>query len=181
MDRDKLVDIWKQYGKAYNVFVPDEQFTPKGQGWDRPLPEPSDTGTLDPQIMKLWRIFGSTRGFLRHRYAEHGILQGPALTFDCLVPKYQKPLKGSQQKKTKGTKRKKTDPPEWYFKAIRMLITDAGEIGFTCRSKECMRTRCKLILLNLKRISLVDLYSLIQIFHGYRSAAKGKQSEPGND
>jgi hypothetical protein len=92
-----------------------------------------------------------------------------------LVPKYQKPLKRSQQKRKKGTVKKKEDPPEWYFRVIRMLITDAGEVGFTCRSKECMRTQCKLNLQNPKRKSPVDIYSLIQIFHGYRSAAKAKQ------
>ena len=175
MDRDKLVEAWKEYGKTYNVFVPEEQPTPKGEGWDRPLIEPSDTGTIDPQLMKHWRLFGPTRGFLRQRYAEHGILQGPALTFDCLVPKYQKPLKQSQQNKKKGTVRKKQDPPEWYSKALRMLITDAGEVGFTCRSKECMRTQCKLNLQNPKHKRFVDVYSLLQIFHGYRSAAKAKQ------
>ncbi len=75
----------------------------------------------------------------------------------------------------KGKGKKKGDPPEWYFKAIRMLITDAGEVCFKCRSKECMRTQCKLNLQNPKRKSPVDIYSLIQIFHGYRSAAKAKQ------
>ncbi len=74
MDRDKLIEAWKHYGAAYNVFVPEEQPTPKGEGWDRPLPEPSDTVTIDPQLMKHWRLFGPTRGFLRQRYAEHGIL-----------------------------------------------------------------------------------------------------------
>ena len=95
MDRDKLVEAWKQYGATYNVFVPDEQPTPKGEGWDRPMPEPSESGTFDPQLMKHWRFFAATRNFLRQRYAEHGILQSPALTFDCLVPKYQKPMKAS--------------------------------------------------------------------------------------
>ena len=173
--RKILLKQWHEYGKTHNVFVPDEQPTPKGEEWDRPLLEPSDTGTIDPQLMKHWRLFGPTRGFLRQRYAEHGILQGPALAFDCLVPKYQTPLKRLQHKNKKTTAGKKGDPPEWYFEAIRMLITDAGEVGFTCRSKECMRTRCKLNLQNPKRKSQVDVYSLIQIFHGYRSAAKAKQ------
>ncbi len=175
MDRDKLVEAWKRYGETYNVFVPDEQPTPKGDGWDRPMPELSESGTFDPQLMKHWRFFSSTRGFLRHRYGEHGILQGPALTFDCLVPKYQKPLKAFDSKKGKGKRRKKGDPPEWYFKALRMLMTDEGEVGFTCQSKECLHTQCKLNLQNPKRKSRVDLYSLIQIFHGYRSVAKAKQ------
>ena len=173
MDRDKLVEAWKKYGATYNVFVPDEQPTPKGDGWDRPLPEPSDTGTIDPQLMKHWRFFTATRNFLRQRYAEHGILQSPALTFDCLVPKYQKPMKVSQAKK--GKRKKKADPEEWYAGAVRMLMTEAGEVGFTCRSRECLRTQCKLNLHNPKRQSPADIFSLIQIFHGYRSVAKAKQ------
>jgi hypothetical protein len=170
MDRDKLVEAWKQYGETYNVFVPDEQPTPKGEGWDRPMPEPSETGTIDPQLMKHWRFFTATRNFLRQRYAEHGILQSPALTFDCLVPKYQKPMQGSESKK--GKRKKKGDPEEWYAGAVRMLMTDDGEVGFTCRSRECFRTQCKLNLQNPKRKSPVDIFSLIQIFHGYRSVAK---------
>jgi hypothetical protein len=173
MDRDKLVEAWKRYGETYNVFVPDEQPTPKGEGWDRPMPEPTESGTLDPQLMKHWRFFAATRNFLRQRYAEHGILQSPALTFDCLVPKYQKPMKASVSKK--GKRKKKGDPEEWYAGAVRMLMTVDGEVGFTCQSKECLRTHCKLNLQNPKRMSRVDLYSLIQIFHGYRSAAKAKQ------
>jgi hypothetical protein len=170
MDRDKLVEAWKRYGETYNVFVPAEQPTPKGEGWDRPMPEPSESGTLDPQLMKHWRFFAATRNFLRQRYADHGTLQGPALTFDCLVPKYQKPMKGSESKK--GKRKKKDDPEEWYAGAVRMLMTDDGEVGFTCRSRECFRTQCKLNLQNPKRKSPVDIFSLIQIFHGYRSVAK---------
>jgi hypothetical protein len=173
MDRDKLVEAWKQYGATYNVFVPDEQPTPKGDGWDRPVPEVSETGAVGPQFMKHWRLFAATRNFLRHRYAEHGILQGPSLTFDCLVPKYQKPLKVAT---TKMRRRKKaSDPIEWYAGAIRMLMTDEGEVGFTCRSRECLRTRCKLNLQNPRRMKLVDVFSLIQIIHGYRSVAPAKK------
>jgi hypothetical protein len=173
MDRDKLVEAWKQYGADYNVFVPDEQPTPKGDGWDRPLPEPADTGTVDPQFMKHWRFFDSTRSFLRQRYAEFGLLQGPALTFDCLVLKYQKPLKTSEAKKTPSKKR--NDPVEWYTGAVRMLMTPEGEVGFTCTSRECLRTQCKLNHRNPKRRSPVDIYSLIQIFHGHRSVATAKK------
>jgi hypothetical protein len=173
MDREKLLESWKQYGATYNVFVPDEQPTPKGDGWDRPMPELSESGTLDPQLMKHWRFFTATRSFLRHRYGEHGILQSPALTFDCLVPKYQKPLKASESKK--GKRKKKGDPEEWYAGAVRMLMTDDGEVGFTCRSRECLRTQCKLNLQNPKRKKTVDIFSLIQIFHGYRSVAKAKK------
>ncbi|MDQ7785690.1 MAG: hypothetical protein RDU20_22610 [Desulfomonilaceae bacterium] len=173
MDRDELVEAWKRYGETYNVFVPEEQPTPKGDGWDRPMPEPAESGTIDPQLMKHWLFFTATRNFLRQRYAEHGILQSPALTFDCLVPRYQKPLKVSEAKR--GRRKKKADPDAWYAGAIRMLMTDDGEVGFTCRSRECLRTQCKLNLQNPKRKSPADIFSLIQIFHGYRSVAKAKQ------
>jgi len=177
MDRDKLVEIWKQYGKAYNVFVPDDQPMPKGEGWEHAVPEVSATGTVDPQLMKHWRLFQTSKGFLRHKYAQHGILRGPRLTFDCLVPQFQKPLKVSEMKKGK---RKKGDPEEWYAGALSMLMTAEGEVGFRCKSKDCLRTHCKLNLQNPKRKkSPVDIFSLIQIFHGYRSVAKAKQVVAG--
>jgi hypothetical protein len=174
MDRDKIVEIWKQYGKTYNVFVPDDQPMPKGEEWDRPVPEVSDTGTIDPQLMKHWRLFQATKGFLRHKYAQYGILRGPGLTFDCLVPQFQKPMKMSMGKKG----RKKGDPKEWYAGAMSMLITAHGEVAFTCSSRECPRTKCKLNLRNPKRkkVVVVDVFSLIRIFHGYRSVVKAKQT-----
>ncbi|MFC1834328.1 hypothetical protein ACFL2Q_06290 [Thermodesulfobacteriota bacterium] len=168
--RRGLEEVWSD---LHNVFVPDEQPTPKGDGWDRPMPEPSDTGTIDPKLMKHWRFFTVMRNFLRQRYAEHGILQTPALTFDWLVPKYQKPMKMSEAKK--GRRKKKSDPEEWYAGAVRMLMTNDGEVGFTCRSRECLRTQCKLNLQNPERRSPADIFSLIQIFHGYRAVAKAKQ------
>ena len=88
--RDELLKLWREYGKTYNVFVPEEQ--PDPHVWDRELPAPDDKGTLDPQALKHWRYFEKTRDFLRERYADHGILVGPSLIFDCLVPKYQKPM-----------------------------------------------------------------------------------------
>jgi hypothetical protein len=39
MDRDKMMEIWRKYGETYNVFVPKEQPAPKGESWDRPLPQ----------------------------------------------------------------------------------------------------------------------------------------------
>jgi hypothetical protein len=55
-----------------------------------------------------------------------------------------------------------------------MLMTDAGEVGFTCKSRKCLCTQCKLNLQNPKRISQVDIFCLIQIFHGYRSVATAR-------
>lgn len=45
-------------------------------------------------------------------------------------------------------------------------MTDAGDVGFTCRSRECLRTQCKLNLQNPKRKIPVDIFSLIQILYG---------------
>ena len=168
--RAELLRLWHEYGKAYNVFVPAEQ--PDPHDWDRPLPQPDDKGTLDPQALKHWRYFEKTRDFLRQRYSDHGILAGPALTFDCLVPMFQKPLNIPPEKRKQYKLPKKGDPPEWYEKALRMIITSQGEVGFVCTSEECQRTKCKLNLRNEKRLSPCDLYSLIQIFHGHRSVAK---------
>jgi hypothetical protein len=88
-ERGQLLKLRHDSGKAYNVFVPEEQ--PHPHNWDRPLPAPDDQGTLDPQAVKHWRYFEKTRDFLRQRYSGHRILLGPPLTFDCLVPKFQKP------------------------------------------------------------------------------------------
>jgi hypothetical protein len=168
--RSELLRRWHDYGKAYNVFVPSEQ--PDPHDWDRPLPQPDEKGTLDPQALKRWRYLERTRDFLRRRYADHGILLGPALTFDCLVPKFQKPLDIPPEKRKQYKLLRAGDPPEWYTKALRMVITSEGEVGFVCSSEACQRTRCKLHLRNEKRISPCDLYSLIRIFHSYRSVAK---------
>jgi len=168
--RDALLKLWHDYGKTYNVFVPAEQ--PAPHEWDRPLLEPDERGTLDPQALKHWRYFEKTRDFLRSRYTDYGILAGPALVFDCLVPKFQKPLGIPADKRKRFKFPRQGDPPEWYEKALRMIITSQGEVGFVCGSEECQRTRCKLNLRNEKRISPCDLFSLIQIFHGYRSVAK---------
>jgi len=65
--------------------VPAEQ--PDSHDWDRELPKPDDKGNLDPQRLKHWRYFEKTRDFLRKLYAEYGILSGPSLIFDGLVPK----------------------------------------------------------------------------------------------
>jgi hypothetical protein len=88
--RAELLKLWHDYGKAYNVFVPEEQ--PHPHNWDRPFQTCDERGTLDPQALKHWRYFEKTKDFLRQRYVDHRILLGPALTFDCLVPQFQKPL-----------------------------------------------------------------------------------------
>jgi hypothetical protein len=61
------------------------------------------------------------------------------------------------------------DPLRWYADVLEMFLTSHDEVGFDCHSTECLRTRCKLNIRNLDRISTVDIFSLIQIFHGFRS------------
>ncbi|MBI5572914.1 MAG: hypothetical protein HY914_23425 [Desulfomonile tiedjei] len=95
--RAELLKLWHEYGRAFNVFVPAEQ--PDPHDWDRPLEAQDEKGTLDPPALKHWRYFERTRDFLRQRYREHRILAGPALIFDCLVPKFQKPLDVCRQTK----------------------------------------------------------------------------------
>ena len=170
--RDELLKLWREYGKTYNVFVPEEQ--PDPHVWDRELPAPDDKGTLDPQALKHWRYFEKTRDFLRERYADHGILVGPSLIFDCLVPKYQKPMDIPADKRKQYKIPRRGDPPEWYHRALEMETTSWGEVGFVCHSEDCLRWKCKLNLHNPKAISPCDLFSLIQIFHGYRSVASVK-------
>jgi hypothetical protein len=167
--RAELLKLWREYGKTYNVFVPVEQ--PDPRNWDRELPEPDDKGTLDPQALKHWRYFERTRDFLRERYADHGILVGLALTFDCLVPKFQKPLAIPTDKRKQYELPRRGDPPEWYDRVLRIIITARGEVGFVCNSEDCQRRKCKLNQHNPKRISPCDIFSLIQLFHGYRSVA----------
>jgi hypothetical protein len=170
--RAELLKLWHEYGKTYNVFVPAEQ--PDPHVWDRELPQPDDKGTLDPQGLKHWRYFEKTRDFLRQRYADHGILTGPSFIFDCLVPKFQKPLDIPADKRKQYKMPREGDPREWYYQVLEMETTSWGEVGFVCHSEDCQRRKCKLNLHNPKRISPCDLFSLIQIFHGHRSVAAAK-------
>jgi hypothetical protein len=161
--RTRMMEIWHEYGKSYNVFVPAEQ--PAPWIWDRPLQEPDDKSRWNPQTIKHWRFLVLTKRLLKKRY---GVLSGPALTFDCQVPAFQE---GLSQYKPKPRERlhHNGDPLRWYSEALEMFITSRDEVGFDCHSTVCLRTRCKLNIRNPDRISPVDIFSLIQIFHGFRS------------
>ena len=173
-DLDRLMEAWRQYGRDYNIFDPEEQPAPKGGAWQKPFPESSEQGTFDPQTLKHWKLVNHTKAFLRKRYEEHGILRGPALTFDCLVPKYQKPLQIPEDKRKKYRLPKHADPASWYAAALKLIISPDGEVGIVCNSVECLRNKCKLNRNNPNRMSPVDLYSIVQIFHGFRSVARAK-------
>jgi hypothetical protein len=57
------------------------------------------------------------------------------------------------------------DSYEWYERAIRMDIFD-WQVGFSCRSNLCQRDWCLLNRRNPKKITPVDIYSLISTFEG---------------
>jgi hypothetical protein len=44
--RNRTMQIWHEYGKTYNVFVPAEQ--PFPDEWEPEVPEPDDKGRLSP-------------------------------------------------------------------------------------------------------------------------------------
>ena len=161
--RTRMMQIWHEYGKAYNVFVPAEQPAPRM--WDRPLQEPDDRSKWNPQTIKHWRFFDLTKRLLKKRY---GILAGPALKFNCQVPEFQEGL-SQYEPKARERLHRNGDPLRWYAGALEMFITSQDEVGFDCHSAQCLRTRCKLNTRNPDRISPVDIFSLIQIFHGFRS------------
>ena len=78
--RNWMVDKWHQYGDTFSVFTPAEQ--PAPEIWEPELPGLDDKGKLRPKALKHWQYLFPTKDFLRHRYAKHGILQGPSLFFD---------------------------------------------------------------------------------------------------
>jgi hypothetical protein len=106
--RTRLMEIWHEYGKTFNSFVPEEQPAPRI--WDRPLQEPDDKSKWNPQTIKHWRFFELTERLLKKRY---GILSGPALPFDCQVPQFQERL--SQYKpKPRERLHQNGDPLQWH-------------------------------------------------------------------
>jgi hypothetical protein len=160
-----MVETWHQYGDTFSVFTPDEQPAPKI--WEPELPGCDDRGRLHPDALKHWQNLFPTKDFLRHRYAKHGILQGPSLFFDCLVPRFQERIsrKWGQDQYGQPAAFEVKDDYTWYAKAIRMGIFH-WQVGFSCRSLSCERHWCKLNLRNPQRKKACDVYSLIQLFEG---------------
>jgi hypothetical protein len=161
--RNWMVERWHQYGETFSVFTSDEQPAPKI--WEPELPGLDDKGKLHPNALKHWQNLFPTKDFLRHRYAKHGILQGPSLFFDCLVPRFQDRIyqKWGQDQSGQPAAFEVKDDYTWYASAIRMGIFE-WQVGFSCRSLSCERHWCKLHLRNPKRVNPCDVYSLIQIF-----------------
>jgi hypothetical protein len=164
-ERTRVMEIWHEYGRSFNAFVPEEQ--PYPEEWEPDVPAADEKGRLDPQVIKHWDHLFPTKEFLRQRYAEHNILEGPSLWFDCLVPKFHKPMHYRVAKDEHGNPQHVAvrDSHEWYDGALRLGIFRT-QVGISCRSLLCERDWCKLNRRNPDRISPVDLYSLVDIFEG---------------
>ncbi len=132
--------------------------------WEPEIPEPDDKGRVNLQALKHWQNLFPTRYFLRDRYAQYHILEGPSLQFDCLVPNFQKRMYYQVVKDQHGNPVHipVNDTHEWYDTALRIGIFQ-WQVGFSCRSVLCQRKWCKLNLDNPQRISPIDIYSLIDL------------------
>jgi hypothetical protein len=162
--RTRMMEIWHEYGQTFNSFVPEEQ--PFPEEWEPELPGPDDKGRLSPQVLKHWEQLFPTKEFLRQRYEEHHILEGPSLDFDCLVPKFQRRMhyRVAEDEHGHPLHMPVQDRYEWYASALRIGIF-RSQVGFSCRSMLCERRWCKLHRLYRPRIP-VDIYSLIDLFEG---------------
>ena len=160
--RSRMMEIWHEYGRTFNSFVPEEQ--PFPDEWEIEVPGADDKGRLSPQALKHWEQIFPTKEFLRHRYAEHHILEGPPLRFDCLVLKFQRRMHYRVVQDEHGNAQHVPvqDTHEWYDSALRIGIF-RSQVGFSCRSMLCERRWCKLHQKYPGRIP-VDIYSLIDLF-----------------
>ncbi|AFM26112.1 hypothetical protein [Desulfomonile tiedjei] len=162
LDPDEFIRAWHEYGLRFSVFVPDQQ--PKPDTWEPDVQKFDEKGLTNPHYLKHWKFFASTKDFLRERYAEHKILQGPTLFFDCLVPEFQDPMRYGRVEAESGPDFYEVkDTSKWYERAIRMGIFD-WQIGFSCRSVLCQRTWCDMHRGNPHRINHVDIYGLMTVF-----------------
>jgi hypothetical protein len=162
LDRDEFAKAWHDYGLRFSVFVPDHQ--PKPDTWEPDVEEFDSAGKVNPHYLKHWKFLSRTKEFLRDRYSEHQILQGPTLYFDCLVRKFQKPMYYVRVERESGPDFFPVkDTQAWYEKAIRMGIWD-WQVGFSCRSVLCERSWCSMHRGNPQRINPVDVYGLITVF-----------------
>ncbi len=164
-----MMERWHEYGERFSVFEPADQ--PAPSVWEPQLPEPDHLGREHPDSLKHWRRLHETRELLRDRYGRHGILQGASLSFDCLVPKFQKHITDVWGQDAHGNPEAfpVQDRHEWYEGAIRMGIF-VWQVGFSCRSVACQREWCRLHIRNPDRINPIDIYSLLQVFEGFGTA-----------
>jgi len=158
-----LVQTWHEYGARFGVFVPQEH--PAPTTWELDVPEHDAKGRVNPHYVKHWKFFAQTKAFVRERYANHHILEGPGLAFDCLVRKFQPRIfyKSYQDEHGNPVFYEVNDRYEWYERAIRMSIFE-WQVGFVCRSNLCERDWCILHRRNPRKIVPVDIYSFVATF-----------------
>lgn len=162
-DACALVERWRAYGERFAVFLPEHQPIP--ETWEPNIAEKDTRGRINPQYLKQWKFFARTREFLRERYADHKILQGPSLFFDCLVPHFQKRIRHRWYEDQHGNPIafEVKDDHTWYHNAVRMGLF-GSEVGFSCRSTLCERPWCPIHRRNPHRMVSVDIYGLISLF-----------------
>jgi hypothetical protein len=116
-------------------------------------------------VLKHWEQLFPTKDFLRERYAQYKILQGPSLDFDCLVPKFHDRITHKVLQDADGNPLfiPVDDKPEWHDGAHRIGIF-GWQVGFSCRSRGCEREWCPLHRKNPNRISPMDIYGLMSLF-----------------
>lgn len=172
--KELMARRWYGYGEKFSLIVPDEQ--PYPSVWDPVLPDTDEKGRLSPQAFKHWRYLFRTKDLLRQRYGQHHILETPSLFFDCLVPKFRKPIYHAWSLGSDGQPEPYPvkDTHEWYDGAIRLGIFE-WQVGFSCCSFLCERHRCSLHRKNPKRINPVDIYGLISEFEDI-SLLKAKEA-----
>jgi hypothetical protein len=163
-DACALVGLWRAYGERFAVFLPEHQPIP--ERWEPSIAEKDTRGRVNPQYLKHWKFFSRTREFLRDRYRDHRILQGPSLFFDCLVPRFQKKMRRRWCEDEYGqpVAYEVKDNDTWYHRAVRMGIFFGSQVGFSCRSGLCERHWCHLHRQNPHRMVSVDMYALISLF-----------------
>jgi hypothetical protein len=70
--RNRMMEIWHEYGQTFNSFVPEEQ--PYPEEWEPELPGSDDKGRLSPQVLKHWEQLFPTKEFVRQRYEQRRTL-----------------------------------------------------------------------------------------------------------
>ncbi len=178
MERKKwMLKLWQEYGERFAVFHPDEQPLPPAEVWHSDMyepydPQPDEKGNFDPRVIRHLRWWDQTKEFLRQRF---GLQISPAYLFDCLAGKYRGRFSDEIDEKVERL---------WYIRALRMgcfLYDGKAGVGFSCRSRRCQRIRCPLNLQRKKkdekRLNRVDLFELVQIFHGEQKMPLSKAVE----
>jgi hypothetical protein len=175
LDRKKwMLKVWQDYGERFAVFHPNEQPLPPPEVWHADMyelyePEPDQDGRYDPRVIRHLRWWEDIRRFLQERF---GVEVSLDYLFDCLAGRYQGRFSDEIDERVER---------RWYVRAMRMgafMFDGKVGVGFSCRSKRCQRTKCPLCLQrkkkDQKRLNRVDLFELMQIFHGTEKISLAK-------